>query len=440
MCYAVFPSWKRAPATLDKLASTQWFRVAVAGLVTCLHLLIFQVAGRDRLDLPFNSEPARPYYSDPDASAVRGYPRQPHHWSRLIVSRWDAQHYIGFAIRGLTACPEDGANATDLQYLECGLGWLPAYGVVGGAVSEVTGAPEDITLMMMSVIAAIILNLLWTSEVIVSRIGRLEAYATLLAFNVFPTAFFQVTPYSESATLALVIAGFVLMSRERWLLAGLLVGAATALRAPAVAFAAGLSVAAIVAAYRARKAAAPRWWRPLLAIPLSGWGQAVQLVVLQIAVGDAGAYFRARTAFGDERHFDRLFDPDYYLQGFTTQHMDSVILLGSIAMIVLTCREVFRRFKLEQALYLAVASAATILLSVVSVQHYWGLNRYLLLCPILFFGLGTLSRKHVIIYALWLALCAAFYWHVELCSYISHGDPRICPCLGKMEFWFPFRS
>ncbi|MDB4956279.1 MAG: putative integral rane protein [Myxococcales bacterium] len=439
----MFPYWssKRAASDLDRLASTTLFRIAIAGLLTCLHLLVFRYAGQDRLELPFNSAPNEaPYYSDPDASSIRGIPRQPHHWSRLIVSRWDAQHYIGFAIRGITACPTDGETATDLQYLECGLAWLPAYGVVGGAVSDVTGMPADITLFMMSILAALIVNLLWTSRAIVERLGRLETYATLVAFNIFPTAFYLVTPYTESATLALVLAGFVLLMRDRWVLAGLFVGAATALRATAVGFAAGLATAAAIAAYRRRKSGDPKWWRPALAIPLAGWGQLVQLLVLKIVVGDAKAYLRAREAFGDERHYTRLFDPEWYVQGFTAQHMDSVMLLGCIAIVGLTCREVFRRFKLEESIYLAVSMAVTVMISIVSVHEYWGLNRYLLLCPLVFIGTGTLVRKHYVVLGLWLVLCAAIYWHVELCSYIAQGDSRICPCLGRIEYWFPFRS
>ena len=32
------------------------------------------------------------------------------------------------------------------------------------------------------------------------------------------------------------------------------------------------------------------------------------------------------------------------------------------------------------------------------------------------------------------------YWHVELCSYIPHGNGQICPCLERYEFGMPFQS
>ena len=146
---------------------TTWFRAAVAVALVIGHLVAFTIAGHQRLGVPFNSAPGEaPYYSDPDAHALMQPPRQPHHWSRLIVSRWDAQHYIGFAARGLYACPKDG---TGRQFVGCGLAWMPTLGLLARGVTDATGAPPDYVLLLFSLIAAIIINLLWTSRTIVSR-------------------------------------------------------------------------------------------------------------------------------------------------------------------------------------------------------------------------------------------------------------------------------
>lgn len=426
---------------LDRLAARPAFRLAVAALLAGLHLAAFAAAGRARLDLPFNAAPgAAPYHSDVFARATEGYPRQPHHWSRLIVSRWDAQHYIGFATRGLRGCPDD-ARAPDLAYLRCGLGWLPAYGVTGGALAGALGLPADAVLVALSLLSTILLNFLWTSRALVDRIGRLEAYAALLAFNVFPPAFHLVTPYTEAPTLALVMGALLCLANQRWLPAGLLIGAASALRATAPAFAIGFGCAAAFGAWRLRAEGAPRWWRPLLAIPLAGWGLAATALALHLAVGDATAFLRARQAFGDGFDLSRLYDPGFYLRGFTAQHHDGVMLVGVLAIVALTGRELLRRLRREEAIYLAIASAVVFVLATAGhVQQYWGTNRYLLLCPIAFLGLGLLARRRPIVYALWLVLCAAMYWHVELCSYVAQGDPAICPCLGRMEFTAPFGS
>ena len=191
---------ERIAAALGEMSGTRQFRVGVAVLFTAFHLVMFAAAGRDRLDLPFNSAPGQaPYYSNPKVSSLRGYPRQPHHWSRLIVSRWDSEHYIGFAVRGVSACPTEGTPGpvTDLAYLECGLGWLPAYGMVGGTIAHATGIPDDVMLVVISVLCTILVNLLWTQ--LLARSTRparrkLEAFGALIAFNVFPTAFYLVDP------------------------------------------------------------------------------------------------------------------------------------------------------------------------------------------------------------------------------------------------------
>jgi len=94
-------------------------------------------------------------FTDPKAPALGPIPRQPPNWSRLVVSRFDAQHYIGTALRGLSACPTDPAKADGYIYLQCGLGWLPAYGAAGGVVSDVTGLEPDYALTLLSVLCAI---------------------------------------------------------------------------------------------------------------------------------------------------------------------------------------------------------------------------------------------------------------------------------------------
>jgi hypothetical protein len=444
----MFPFWRgsrdRLAKDLDRVAATLQFRIAVATLLAAMHLFLFALAGRSRLDLPFNSAPGQaPYFSDPDAPDLGGYPRQPHHWSRLVVSRWDSEHYIGFALRGLTSCPDKPTadeTMTDYAYMQCGLGWFPAYGMIAGTISSPFDLPVDVVLVFLSVFAAIVANLLWTSKTFVDRIGRPEAYMTLIAFNLFPSAFYLVTPYTESATLALVLGGFIALTRKRYVVSALLVGASTGLRAGAASFGVGLGAALLMAAWQACKRGDPKWWRPIAAAPLCGWGLIAQFVALQIAVGDWSAYFRARDMFGDERDWSRIFDPVFYLKGFTAQHMDSVMLVGGIALVALGGRAVVKRFAAPEAMFIVVASIVGAVLGMVAPHDYWGLNRYLLVCPIIFLSAGMIARRHTAVFVLWLLVCMFIYWHVELCSYVAHGRSDICPCLGRMEWWAPIAS
>lgn len=433
---------RRVAARLDTVAATSHFRVLVSTLLVVMHLVLFTVAGHEKLDLPFNSAPGNaPYFSDPDAPELRPILRQPHYWSRLIVSRWDSQHYISFAIRGITSCPTD-PSAYDYEYMQCGLAWLPGWGLTAGVLVDTTGMPADFALLFLSLIAALALNILWTSPLLVERFGRFETYMTLIAFNLFPSAFYIVTPYTESATMALALGAYLCVIRDRWGWAGLLVGASTALRAGAMVFAFGLCAAAVVAAFYRYREDNPKWWRPLIAGPLSGWGIAVTMLLFKIFLHEPFAYNRARDAFGDESVPSRIFDAQFYLRAFSSQHLDGVMLVGSIAIVALMWRHLRKRMQREELTYFGIASLLTVLLPATMLQddQYWGFNRYLLLAPIIFFAAGQMAREHKAVFVLWLVLCAAMYWNIELCSYISHGNPGTCPCLGRLEFTLPFQS
>jgi hypothetical protein len=54
--------------------------------------------------------------------------------------------------------------------------------------------------------------------------------------------------------------------------------------------------------------------------------------------------------------------------------------------------------------------------------------------------MGAMARRHLPLFICWLALCAMFYWHIELCAFLTQGDPSICNCEGKFEWGMPFQS
>jgi hypothetical protein len=404
-------------------------RAGAAILLVVFHLAALTRASQTRLGLPFSSTSDAPYFSEPETSAF-ATPRQPHHWSRLAVSRFDAQHYIATAERGLSACPTSSA-APDGAFLACGLGWLPAWGVIAGAVSHITSIPADYALMVLSILAALALNFLWTSPTMRKRLGIGTAWAAMIAFNAFPSAFYLVTPYSEAATLALGLAGFIAIANERWWLAAALVGASTALQPSSMAFALAAAAAIGAIAYRKRE------WRLWLALPLCVWGQLVTLIALQIFVGDWSAYLRARHAFGATYHWERVLDVANYMKGFAGQDMDGAMLLATFAIIAFTAREVVKRLVTAEAIYVIVASTVAIVLAVVTPSQYWGQTRLLLTCMLAFFGLGILARNYVVVFIPWFILSLAFYWHVDVCDYLAQGNRAACPSLGRTELALP---
>jgi hypothetical protein len=423
----MFPDLGQIRVRVGALTGTLPVRISVAALLVLLHLGLVTRATHSRLHLPFSTVSEAPYFSDPDAAAL-STPRQPHGWSRMAVSRLDAQHYIATAERGLTACPHD-PSVPDSAYLDCGLGWMPAWGTVGGMVPMAS----DHALLVLAILAAFALNLLWTSPTIAKRLGRGGAYASLIGFNLFPAAFYLVTPYPEGATLALALAAFIALANERFILAAALVGASTALQPTGMAFALALAAALGVVAYTRKDVRL----RVLLAIPLAFWGQLVTLLVLQIAVGDWSAYLRARHAFGAHYEFGRLFDIAHYMKGLAGQDEDGAMLLAIVAIIAFTTRDLIKRLSITEQTYLVTATVLAIALSIITPPNYWGQTRLLMSALLAFFGLGVIAKRSPLLFIGWCALCLAIYWHVDLCDYISQGDHAVCPSLGRIEVSVP---
>ena len=425
---------------LASWATRRSVKVAVATAFALAHLWVIAHAGQTRLHLPFNSAPGHHLaFTDPMADSLGTIPRQPPDWSRLIVSRFDSQHYIGFALRGLSACPTDPKHTNHgWGYLHCGLGWLPAYGVAGGIVSSATGLEPDVALVVISVVCAIIVNLLWICPTMIRRLGLFEAYAVLLAWNCYAGAWNLVIPTTEPVVLALALGGFVALANERWVWAGVLIGACTALRIPTASYAFALGCALLFAAWDRYRAKTPQWWRPLVAVPLCGWGQFATMAVFQAKLGNWHAFFDARFAFGDHNRLERLFDITYFVRGFQSQCADMVIYLGLVAIMLLTWRPVLAKFGRTERMFIVVSSVITTVLAVAAAFQYWGLTRYMMLCPLAFLCMGALARRHRAAFVLWLAVSCSIYWHFEVCSYVTQGNPQACPCLGKLELSMPW--
>jgi hypothetical protein len=432
---------KRIAELAAKYATVRWVQLAICVALAAGHLLAFSRAGHTRLNVPFDLAPgAHVQFTDPNAGALNGFPRQPPKWSRLVVSRMDAQHYIGTALRGLYACPKDPKKANGNAYLACGLGWLPGYGEVGSVAMKVTGLEADFALVLVSTVCAIILNLLWICPTMVRRIGLLQAYGVLLAWNCYPGAFYLVTPLVEAMVMALTVGGFVALAKERWVLAALLVGASTALRLPTVAGGFALGCCLLFAAwqrYRVRKA---QWWRPLIAIPLCGWGQFLTFLVFQIKLGNWHAYFDARWTFGDKNRVGRIFDLTYFLKGFRSQNADMIVYIALIAITVLTWRRALAGFTSIERMFIVISSVITFVISIAAPIEYWGITRYMMLGILPFLGMGVLAKHHRGLFVMWLVLSVAIYWNFELCNYITQGDPVACPCSGRNEMHLPWAS
>jgi hypothetical protein len=421
-------------------ATRRSFKIAVATLFAVVQLWVVAQAGKDRLNLPIDTAPGLHLeFKNPMANSLGAIPREPPEWSRLIWSRWDSQHYIGFALRGLSACPTDPALANHgWGYADCGLAWLPAYGVAGGVVSHVTGVEPDVALILISVVCAIIGNLLWISPELIKRVGLFQAYMILVAWNCYAAAWNLVIPTTEPVVIALALGGFVALMNERWIWAGVLIGASTALRIPTASYAFALGCAYLFAAWDRYRLKKPQWWKPLVAVPLCGWGQLATMIVLQWKLHNWHAFFDARFAFGDKNRLGRLFDIKYFVAGFQSQCADMVIYLGLISIMLLMWRPVLAKFGRTERVFIVISSVITTLLAVAGAMHYWGLTRYMMLCPLAFLCMGEFAKRHRAAFVLWLIVSCAIYWNFEVCSYVTQGNPVLCPCLGRIELSMPW--
>ena len=437
--------WERTQPVRQRLATwpaKRWFQMIVATLLTLAHLFAFAHAGKTRLGIPFDLAPgAHLEFADPNADALGPVPRQPAKWSRLVVSRYDTQHYVSFALRGLSSCPTDPTQPDVARgYLNCSLGWLPAYGVVGGLVSDATGLEPDVALTLVSVLSAIMLNFLWLCPTMVSRIGRFETYALVIAWNCYPGAWSLVAPVTESLTLVIGIGAFIMLCKQRWWWASFLVGASTAFRIPTAGFAFAMGCALLLAAYEQRKVGAKRWWMPILAASLCGWGQFLEMAVFQWKLHNWHAFFDARFAFGDKSRWDRLIDVTYYLRGFQSQCGDMIVFMSVITMTVLGARRALAGFKRVEGLFLIISSVFTVVVSIMGASQYWGITRYMMLCPLAFMSAANVAKRHRVLFVMWLLFCVSIYWHFELCNYVTQGDRAACPVLGRMELSMPWKS
>jgi hypothetical protein len=125
--------------------------------------------------------------------------------------RWDAVHYMNLAWGGY-----ENAASGDMSF------W-PLYPYLVRAISFLTPHETVLAGLLVSTIATIISAVLfWDLVQTLFQDTRL-ANGSVLAWLIFPTAFFLVAPFSDSLFACLALACFCLMVRKRWILAGVFI-------------------------------------------------------------------------------------------------------------------------------------------------------------------------------------------------------------------------
>ncbi|HLK37648.1 MAG TPA: hypothetical protein VKU41_12900, partial [Polyangiaceae bacterium] len=123
---------------LERLAVTLPFRIGVAIAILAVHLALLAHLGQERFGYPFldASAPA-PLFNHPATDPA------PAHWERLVVSRWDSEHYIALGLRGYKECKSRDELGPG-QFPDspaCELNFYPGYAFLGAAVVAVSKVP-----------------------------------------------------------------------------------------------------------------------------------------------------------------------------------------------------------------------------------------------------------------------------------------------------------
>lgn len=263
-----------APAHRDGDA-TAWRRALVVGMATFVvsRLCILAGAGVRAAQVWIDART--------DGEPVRQSPRQ---LITGVFTQWDGNWYLAIVRHGYPAHVPD-----DITYfqLQARTAFFPAYPMLVRAV--------DVVLPGGDVLAALFTNMV-LSVLCVVGVGLLArrlfdvdvAQRAMVLFAVFPGAVVLSYAYSEALLIALVLACFLCLLDERWLLAGLAAAAATAARPNGVAVVAACAVAAFLA-IRAR-----RQWRALVAVALAPVGFVAFQLFLWAHTGEPTVWFRVQ--------------------------------------------------------------------------------------------------------------------------------------------------
>ena len=216
------------------------------------------------------------------------------------MAKWDSLHYLTIALDGYAE------GQPGLPPEERRAAFFPLF---PGAVHVLSGFGASPALVLVAAyavsLACFFAALTLLHRLTVIELGERYARPALLLLAFFPAALFYGIPYSESLFLLLAVAAFLAARTGRWAVAGVVLGLASAVRAPGL-----LLVVPVALLYlygpRTDREPGPRrgWWpryplRPDLAwLALAPLGLLAFAVYLHLAVGDASAWLDAQAVFG----------------------------------------------------------------------------------------------------------------------------------------------
>ena len=419
---------------VSRVARSTWFRALIAVAFVALHVATLTKMGAARFNRPFNTDPgAAPAFM---SAGEPMYGDSPAHWNRLVVARWDAQHYMGLALRGFSQCPKQDLRGADLAEVVkyCDFSFYPGYPLLGRLASLRGAIPIDYALFFVSLAASAMFLFLWTSAPIREALGLKVTYLSLLLINVFPTGFDLATIQTEPCVLACTLGSVVAMARRRYLTASLLAGAATGLRISGLATGAACGVALVASLWLDRPRSRASWAARVAALPLAAWGVFAIMGFFWYRYSDPLLYVHAHDAAYSglsSRSLWERFDSKFIFLTINQEswhRQEGILIAACLLWLALGLRRALAPFGSLVSLQLWTL---TILGAGLSLFGSWavafaGMDRYWLLILPLFFAMAQVLRRAPAALVLWLALSSWAYWNIDLCDYVAQKDYGQC--------------
>jgi hypothetical protein len=409
---------------LGRVARSLPFRLVFALAIVAFHLVAMARLGRERLDYKFNESPDHA----PMLLGAHGEGTI-QEWDRLIVSRWDAQHYMGLGMRGYRFC-KDKSELRPGEFPDsnpaCQLHFYPGYGFLGAAVARVLQVPIDYALFGVSMVACAAIALMWTGKAMTDALGTDNAYLSLILMNAFTSAFILVTIETEPVLLALSMGAFVCLARRRWLAAALLAGAASAIRITGVATGFAVCAALLVTTLRDHPRPGPAWLKSVTLMAISGWGVLTIMTYFAVRFGDPMAYAHSyEREYHTHASLSQALFPDgrLLMQSLWAEPNDGVFLAAALLWFALGHRAGLGRFSVEGQAYWYTLYFATVGISAVGsvANAFGGAARYVLAALPLFFAMAAVMRHKPVVLALWLFMSLTHYYNGGICMYESQS-------------------
>lgn len=325
-----------AAGKVNRAAITDWvveqfrFYLPIIGIFILSRALFYLIIVGTRSMLPFLS-------NTDSIQQAHGYLLAAHY-------RWDAVHYADLAVNGYPVVYDDIRGFR--------LAFFPLLPLCMNLIARLTGSASELAVLLGGIVlghlfALVAFVLLFT--VTLDDTGDVAlARRTVLYTALSPLAVFYSVPYTEPLFLALSLGFFLAARRRRWLLAGLLIGLATASRLAGLALVPALLVEFWLV-YRSRTLHPGETVRAACGLLLAPAGLVAFMSYLWWHTGDPLAFAHAQVHW----HRDTLFplvtlwrgityalhpawsvNPQFYIQGVVS----TCIVILFLAVLLVSAR------------------------------------------------------------------------------------------------------